>query len=488
MDQSRVVSQAFQSVKWASLGSILPRLVTPISTMVLAALLVPKDFGVVAAAMIVISFAQILTNMGIGAAIIQRQNAVSEAASLALGLSLLSAVGLYVILWFISPWAARAYRIPELTSVLRVVSLSLILSALVTVPIALLQKEMAFRKLFWINAVPQVVGAGISVGFAAAGSGYWALVIGYLAGQVMNLGLAWKACRWRPRWSMNFSLLPGLFRFSVWIMISGFQSWLFLYASNALAGYFFGAQVLGVYSLGFNVATLLPGLFISALASVAYPAFCALQGEGPRAIGLRLVKVLEVSSAAVIPLTLGISAIAISGVRLLYGNRWSGLGMTIQWMAVMPGIGLVWSVYADAFRSVGRPETWVKLAFISWCFLFVLLLLVGRSNFATFVVVRSLGEWLYPVLNILFARRVLKITVREQFRAVAAPFSISLLTYGIMQALVRILSSGSGLGGWAGLAVAVFAGGLTYWGVLRLSRPGLYQQLSLSVRRIFLTA
>lgn len=488
MDQSQVVDKAYKSVKWVILSSILPRLITPISTLVLAALLIPRDFGVVAAATVVIALAQILMNMGIGLAIIQRREEVSEAATLALGLNVFVALGLYAILWVISPEIARAYHTPELATVLRVVSLSLILSSLLATPMALLQKEMAFRRLFWIGATPLVVGACVSVGVAAFGGGYWALVAGNLAGLGINLGLAWKACRWRPRAPINLRLLPELFRFSLWITISSLLSWLFLYADNALAGYFFGASVLGAYALGFNLANLMPALILAPLSSVAYPAFCALQNEGPREIGLKLVKVFSEASAVVIPVCLGASALAVSAVRLLYGDRWPGLGMTIQWMAIMPGISNLWSLYADAFRSVGRPDVWAKLAFVSVAFLFALIFLAGRSNFPAFVVARSAGAWLYPVLSVLVARRILKITIREQLRALGASVFLSLLMYAVVLAFLRIYPVGMGLAGWGGLAAALVLGVFVYGIFMRVLKPGLYNQLSSSVRRALSTA
>ncbi len=109
-----LVQRAARSVKWTTLGSLLPRFVTPISTMILAALLTPADFGIVAVSALVIAMAQIIVGLGLGQAVVQRRTMVIEAASFAFWLSLSLAGFLYAALWIASPWIAQIYHIPQL--------------------------------------------------------------------------------------------------------------------------------------------------------------------------------------------------------------------------------------------------------------------------------------------------------------------------------------------------------------------------------------
>ena len=157
-----MVSQATGAVKWALLGSLLPRLVTPLPPFCWRPPS-PSDFGVVAAAMAVVSLAQIVVELGMGTAVIQRRTEISSVASMALGLSLVIGTALYVLLWFLAPRLAHQYKLPELTDAFHVISISLILSALISIPNALLTRELDFGRLFRVSAIPQMANALVAV-------------------------------------------------------------------------------------------------------------------------------------------------------------------------------------------------------------------------------------------------------------------------------------------------------------------------------------
>jgi len=456
--------------------------------MILAGLLTPSDFGIVAAATLVVTLAQVVVGLGMGAAVVQRQTEVEEAASIAFGLSVAMAALLYGALWWLSPVIANFYQIPALVAVIRVASLSLLLSALVSIPTALLQRRLDFQRLFWIGAVPQIVTASASVALALSGGGYWALVIGQLVGLAINVALVGRASAWRPKRIFDGALARSLLVFGLWIMASSFQSWLFLYGDNAIAGYFFGAQGLGVYALGFNIANLLPGMIAASLSTVAYPAFCALQHEGARAVGLNLLKVQATAAIALAPICFGLSAVAGPLVSLLYGDKWPGLGMVIQWLVIMPGLSNLWSLNADAYRAINHPEVWTKVAAISLLILVPLLIVAGTHGPGVFVAARFISAFTLPVFNIWATTRVLRISIGEQMRSLAAPFGLTIIMYAVVLIVSSALLPFEGPVGWAKLAAVVLAGVIVYAASLRLIRRDLYQQLIASVRRVLLPA
>lgn len=483
MNKSTVVNQAARSLKWSALGSILPRLVTPLTTAVLAALLSEADFGIIAAAMAVIALAQIVVEMGLGAAVIQREQQAEEVASLALWLSLLVGLMLYAVLWLAAPALAAFYTIPELTAVLRVVGLGLPLAALISIPNALLTRDMAFRQLFWIGAMPQIATALGSLLLALLGLGYWALVGGYLLGRVLHVALVWRANHWRPRWLWQTSLVGQLLRFSAWVLLSGFQTWLFLYADNLLVGYFYNTEQLGIYSLGFNLANILPGMLASSLAYVAYPAFSRLQADR-RAVGDSLMKLQALAGALLFPVCLGMAALAEPAITLLYGQKWAGLGWTLGFFAVMPGLSNIWSLNAEAYRAVGRPDVWAKVAGLTLLLMFPLLLLGGRLEYNRFVMLRFAAAFLLPLFNIWAAARLLHIPLAAQWRSWRVPLIWALLMFAAVVALRTLLAPFDGWAGWGKLSLLAVCGAGIYSIGMRLTDRALFNQFLLSVKRM----
>jgi polysaccharide transporter, PST family len=478
-----LVGQAARSVKWSLLYNVVPRLVTPFSTMILAALLTPVDFGLVAISTLVIAMARIVVDLGFGKTVIQRQTRVEEAASIGLWASVLVSAAMYFGLWIGAPWIAEAYSNARVTDVIRVAALALPLTALATIPTALLRRDLEFRRLFWVNASFLIVQAVVSVALAIAGLGYWALILGQLIGLLVSVGFAWAMVRWRPTFVFHWPLLRSMLTFSVWVMVSGFQNWLFLYADNAVAGLFLGLAGLGVYALGFSIAIVVPGFLGAALSDVAYPTFCKLQ-QAPQEVGRSLVKLQALTAAALFPVAFGISAIAPSAVELLYGQKWQGLGAVIAILVIMPGLAPIWSLNECAYQAVGRPDIWPKLAGFSLLVLLPVLWIAAPYGLLVFTFARFAAAWILPFGNVLVGRRPLHLGIWEQLREFVSPLAFSAIMYLVVWCLTKWLGPLVGLSGWVKLLSIAFAGALVYGLLLRLGNRALWNRLEQSVRQM----
>lgn len=443
----------------------------------------PADFGIVAAAMTVISMGQIVLGLGMGPAVVQRRTDVDEAAFSAFWIGVLFAVGLYGILWILAPWISQIYKIPAITAVMRVSGLSLPLSALSSIPTALLQRNLDFRGLFWINSVPPIISGAISVGLAFAGIGFWALVLGPLIGTGVSAMLAWRISGWLPSFVIDWQVAWSLIGFGSWVMLASTVTWFFGQADNALCGYYLGATTLGVYSLGFNLSSLFPGLVISPLAAVAYPAFCEVQNER-KELGHIFIRLQSLIAAVLFPLALGLSATAAPGVNLLYGGRWHGLSLVIQLLAIMPGLSHVWSLNAEAYRAIGRPDVWPKLGCIALLVLMPSLVLTAPHGLFVFTLARLLGASILPLLIILVTPRVLGISLKEQSKAIGTPFVCSGVMFVAAHVLINILKPFEGVIGWLNLLMVILISTMLYLFLLGVMRRDLLDDLLLAWRRI----
>jgi O-antigen/teichoic acid export membrane protein len=481
--QTTLLDQAARSVRWSLLYNLLPRLVTPFSAMILAALLTPVDFGLVAIATFVIALARIVVDLGLGKTVIQRRTRVDEAASIGLWVSVLVSVTLYLVLWIAAPAIAAAYDNAKVTDVIRVAAIALPLTALATIPKALLRRNMEYRRLFWVNSSFLIVQAVASVALALAGIGYWAMILGQLIGLLVSVGLIWGMVRWRPVFVFYWPMLRSMLTFSIWVMVSGFQNWLFLYADNAIAGLSLGVRGLGVYSLGFSIAILVPGFLEAAVSDVAYPAFCKLQAA-PREVGRSLVKLQTLMAAVLFPIACGISAVAPPAVELLYGQKWQGLGAVIAILVLMPGLNCIWALNENAYQAVGRPDIWPKLAGISLLALLPLLWISAPYGLLVFTLARFGGAWILPIGNVLLGARALDIGIREQLKGLASPLLFSVVMYMAVTLLTKVLSPFVGLSGWVKLLSIIGVGALVYALLIRLCDRALWSQLHLRARQV----
>ncbi len=476
IDNSGLVQHAARSVKWTTLSSLLPRMITPISTMILAGLLTPSDFGTVAISTLIITLAQVIVGLGLGQTIIQFRKNVVEAASTAFILNLLFAIFLYILLWVIAPLLANFYQNPILITVIRVASISLVLYALGSIPTSLLQRELQFRQLFWVNTLPVLCNVIVSLLLAFLGAGIWALVIGPLAGAIVGTSSACLLSKWRPSFRIERSILRSLFTFSVWVVLSSIFSWLFLQGDNAIASLFFGQTELGIYTLGFNISYLLPGMITSPLSAVAYPAFCVLQ-DNPKEVGNRLLQLQSLTISILLPVCAGVSVIAVPLVSLLYGDKWQGLGQVIQLLSLMSGISSFWSLNSDAYRAIGRPDIWPKLSAITLLLLLPLLYFTAHYGLIPFTIGRSCGQLIYVLLNILVMNYSLRFSFRDQLVIFKTPLTCVLVMYFISFFLIKILMPFTGMIGWLKLISVIVIAIIIYLSLFWLLDKGLWNKI-----------
>jgi teichuronic acid exporter len=483
-DKTALVNRAAKSVKWSILYNTVPRLITPLSTIMLAALLTPDDFGLVAISTLVIALARIVVDLGLGKTIVQCQSRVQESASISLWISLFVAIAIYFVLWILSPWLSTIYADSRVINVVRVSSLSLIFAAVSIVPKSLLIRKMDFQLLFWVNSSFLIVQAITSVVLALLGFRYWSIIWGHQLGSFISMVLVWIFVRWLPDLLIDWSIFISLVRFSVWITISSFQKWLLLYADNAIAGLFLGIRQLGSYSLGFNIATIIPTFLITSLADVAYPAFCKLQNDRLE-VGKSLLSLQVLTGAVLFPIVFGIAALASPTVRLLYGDKWENLGLVIAFLAVLPGLVPLWMLGDNAYQAIGRPDISTKLSVYSLLILLPLLWIAAPYGLIVFVIMRSIGSIFLPVFHVIASKRSLGIEIMKQLKGLFPPFLCSVLMFVIVMLFVQEVSPFYGFLGWIKLLSAAILGIVIYGLLMFLFSRELGRKIIVSAQQVF---
>jgi O-antigen/teichoic acid export membrane protein len=225
------------ALKWSFLSELASKAISPLVFVVVARLLTPDDYGVVAAASMVISFSQIFWEAGMGKAIIQYQGERATAANVAFWINILmGAVVAGVLVAISSLVAAHIFHDPRVTLVLRVMAAQVFLSASVAVHVALLQKDMQFKHLFWVRLATVAIPGMASIPLAWQGMVYWALVAGSVVGQVFQVAILWKTSPWRPRWRFEPAIAKQLGRFGGWVAAMGLLAWFYVWADSLIVG------------------------------------------------------------------------------------------------------------------------------------------------------------------------------------------------------------------------------------------------------------
>ncbi len=387
MSLESITSKATLSVKWCALMEIVSRTASPVIFVILARLLTPSDFGVLATSMIAISFAQMFWDAGLGRALVQTRQVPGDAAHVVFWTNIVLGGFIYGMLFVSAPAIALFFDSPDSSSVLRVLGLQILVASFSSVQQALFVRDLDFQSLFWIKLLTAFIPGLFSIPMAYVGYGVWALVAGELSGQMLNSWLLWRRSTWRPKFTYNKVLARQLFTFGLWVLMESLGAWLIVWGDKLIVGRFLGVHDLGVYRTGWMLVTILFGLTLNPFLPVLYPAFSRLQDDLP-ALKRAFHKVNRIVIALALPLGTGVLLVGPEAADLLFGQKWQGLGFVLGTLGLMHGIGWLIGTNPELYRAMGRPDMNTKLMFAALLYYLPAYYIAAQRGLEPFVVTR----------------------------------------------------------------------------------------------------
>lgn len=340
---------------WSIAAEICGKALPPVSLIILARILVPADFGVVATASVVVSFASMFWDAGLGQALIQRKGETGPAVNVVFWTNLVLAVGLYGLIVAFSGPLARFFGDERVQRVLCVQALVLIPSACSAVFSSLHRRQLDFRRLFWVRLATSLVPLISSVPLALAGWGYWALVAGSLAGAVLNLAVLWHGSGARIGFSYDTRVARELAGFGIFVMGESLLAWLYAWGDSLLIGRYLSLDELGLYRAANSVVTIAFATAVVPVFPVLFPLFA--RAANREELKRKLLEVVLAVSA--LSWALGVM-FAFNGdfvVSLVLGEKWARAGELVVLLGILNGVSYYSLAGNEALRAAGQART-----------------------------------------------------------------------------------------------------------------------------------
>lgn len=364
MTNTKLASKTAKGVAWNYLSFGLGKGLVLITTAVLARLLTPEQFGVVGYATLAVSYLAVLKDLGLGSALIQRQEQVEEAADTVFTLNLLLGVVLTLLTLLVAPLVARYFREPMVTPILRVLAFSFVINALGAIHTVRLQRQLDFRR----KAVPDIgrslVKGIVSIGLALTGFGVWALVIGQLAGSVAGVALSWFMFPWWPRLRFATHLVRQMMNFGLTVIGTDGLTIVNDTLDYLIVGRVLGSAALGIYTLAYRLPELLVFNLLWVLSSVIYPAYSSVQAE-TAVLEQAFWTTTRYIELVIVPLCLGLMLAADPLVRVVFGERWLDAIPVMRLLALYALVRSIGYHIGDIYKATGRPDILLKLGIVS---------------------------------------------------------------------------------------------------------------------------
>jgi PST family polysaccharide transporter len=341
---------------WQGLSFVLGKGLTLVSTVLLARLLTPNEFGVVGLALVFVVFAEHVSDLGVAQAIVyfapdQRDRDVALFLS-ALSGALLCAVGVLA-----APAVADFFRTPEVAPMVRVLAVALLLGALRQVPDAILRRELDFRGRLASEVARAFVQGGASIVLAIAGAGAWAIVWGYLAGSAAGALVAWLVVPYRPGRdviSPSRAVAGRLLGYGAPAALQGLLAALIFDIDYVIVGRSLGAEPLGAYTIAFRVPQLVIINVFFVLSAVAFPMFSRVSGD-PARLRRGYLTTLRLQTAFGVAAGLGLFVVAPLLVPVVFGARWSASAGALGALALYASARSLGAGAMDVYKGIGRP-------------------------------------------------------------------------------------------------------------------------------------
>lgn len=357
---SEIDKKVVSATKWSTITEIAAKLVSPITTMVLARLLTPADFGVLVTATMVISFSEIFTDAGFQKYLIQRkfetEKELKDTTTVAFWSNFLMSVVIWLVIVLFCGQIADLVGNPGRGNVIAISCICIPLAAFSSIQMALFKRKFDFKTLFFVRIIGILIPIVVTIPLAFFTRSYWALIIGMIALNASNAVILTIKSEWKPRLFYDWGIFKRMFSFSFWSMIEAVSIWLTSYVDLFIVGKLLNEHYLGIYRTSMSTVGQIMSLITAATTPVLFSALSRLQDDEVefRRLFFRFQKIVGL---LVIPIGVGIFLFRDLVTEVLLGHQWLEAANFIGLWGLTSSITIVLSHYcSEIYRAKGKPK------------------------------------------------------------------------------------------------------------------------------------
>jgi len=407
------------ATKWSIVGEVAAKLVTPVSSMVLARLLTPDAFGVVTTLTMIITFAEIFTDAGFQKYLVQHEFIDSvdrdESTNVAFWSNLVMSLLIWGLIAAFSNQLSNLVGNPGLGHVLVIACISIPLAAFSSIQMALFKRDLDFKTLAKVRIVSTMIPLLVTVPLAFWLRSYWALVIGTICVNLVNAVLLTVFSKWKPRWFYSFRKLKEMLEFTVWSMIEAVSIWLTSYVDVFIVGTMLNQYYLGLYKTSSALVGQIMSLITATTTPILFSALSRLQ-EDEAEFHRLFFRFQKLIGLLVIPLGVGIFIFKDFVTDILLGHQWMEASGFVGLWALTSTLTIVLSHYSsEVYRAKGRPKLSVLAQVLHIVVLWPTVLFAVKYGFETLYIARSIVRLELILVNLIIMGAVVKMNIAKMF-------------------------------------------------------------------------
>jgi len=434
-----VGGRTVKGLLWAYGAYVGGRALVLVSTAILARLLTPSDFGLVALALVFMTFLDTIRDLGLGQALIgsSRDELSEQTQTVFVGTIAIGGL-LSVCAAAIGPFASGFFGYPELSAIIPVLAANFFLRSLGATHDALARKALNYRARTVAEGTDVIVRGATGIGLALAGAGVWSLVIGYVMGTAVRVVAIWVQISWRPTFTFPRTHLRRLVRFGGVLTLVDILAAIGHNVDYLFVGRVLGSSSLGLYTIGFR----LPELLILNLAIVAgdvlFPAYAALDRSRLQAgflVSLRYIAVL------VLPVAVALIVLARPTVLTLFGSKFAGSVEVMRLLVLYALFSAINIPAGTIYKVTGRGGVLLYTALPYVVVVTVAMALLAERGIVVVGLVLVVCQSVLAVISLFIASRMLDVGLRRIWQAVWAPVVATAVTGSALLPVIHFVAA-----------------------------------------------
>ncbi len=473
-----ISKEAVRGTFWNYLSFASGKLLNFVTTLILARLLAPEEFGVVAYCTIAIQYIDIINSAGIDSALIARREKLEEAANSAFIANIILGVVSFGTVWVTAPAIAAFFKEPQVTGLLRLLALALPISGFSLVPSALIWRGLKFRTKLIPDVARSFTKGLISIILALAGYGAWSLIWGQLAGELAGAILYWVLAGWRPTWKFEREAARDVATFGGHIILVEIAGQLRNNIDYIIVGRILGKTMLGIYTLAYRIPELAIRSFDRVVGGVSFPLLAQVQSNR-ETLKATYLGYIRYTSLFTFSIGAGIAIISAPFVHTFLSSDWQETALPMALIAIALAISSVGHIPGIFYKAIGRPDILNRLSMIKIPVILIIIWVATRWG----IVGVAYGQILFAVFAMVFdsiiVSQIIHFNIYETVKALI-PASICTGSMALITTLAKSLFE---LDGLFGFIMILVIGGLSFIVALRLADRNLTDRVLLTLKR-----
>lgn len=459
MEQDNLKQKVSKGLLWNTIHNLSMKGIQFLLMLFMARLLSPDDYGTVGLLAIFIQLSNTFAESGFSLALVRKQDRTQVDLSTAFYFNIVVGIICYFIVFCIAPWVADFYNKPILTSLLRVLALTIPISSLSTVLVAMMNYNMQFKKQAMISITHTLISGILGLAMAFIGYGVWALVGQSLIATCLGTVLCWLLNRWHPSWIYSWKSFREMFGFSSKLLLTRIIDTIYGNVYSIVIGKVYSPATLGHYTRAQNWATMPSTNIVGILNNVSFASLSKIQDDIER---LRSVyrKMIKTSAFIVFPLMFGLSAVSLPLIFFTIGTKWELCAQILQIICFMFVFMPIQSLNINLIQAMGRSDLSLKISVVGK--VLSLLVLFGSLPFGIipmcwFSVISSV---VILLINFYYVGKLLGLSILDQLKDLFPSAYLSAIMYIAVFFTIRLFTTD-----WIQLLAGIFVGMALYTGL-----------------------